>query len=213
MWKTDLGRSFVVKVLLESGSFMSPWYRLALSIVLLGVMIFAWQTRFDELIYHSVARNKLIEIGDATNFNEIKETIKPNSYVQLSGILGNKAASISGLRAGSLSFGRFQIRHLLGSNLYIEYPEGKYHPIFNPFTRVTVRGRLTSFGPDSEMNKVREFFKKHYHKAIDDSAMLVVVDEEPQSQARYAVLFLISLAILALSFYFSLRGLLRKDHN
>lgn len=186
----------------------SPWYRLALSIVLLAVMIFAWIPRIDELSYHTWGSKELIDIGDATSFATKADSIKPNSYVSVSGILGNKAATLRGLRAGSLRFGRYQVRHLLGSRLYIEYPEEKYHPTFNPFTRVTVKGRLSSFGPHSEMEKVRVFFKDHYNVKIDDNAMLIVVDEEPRTQYRYMVLFLISLALLLTSFYYSLRGFL-----
>lgn len=191
----------------------SPWYRLALSIVLLAVMIFAWFPRLDELAYHTWGSKELIDLGDATSFAAKADTINPNSYVSVSGILGNKAATLRGLRAGSLRFGRFQVRHLLGSRLYIEYPEEKYHPIFNPFTRVTVKGRLTSFGPNSEMEKVRVFFKEHYNMQIDDKAMLVVIDEEPKTEYRYLVLFLLSIAILLVSFYFSIRGFLgNKEH-
>jgi len=184
----------------------SPWLRLALSLVLLGVMYFAWKPRIEELYYHTLASKELIDLGDATTFADKRNDIKENSYVSVSGILGNKAATLRGLRAGSLRFGRFQVRHLLGSKLYIEYPEEKYHPIFNPFTRVSVKGRLTSFGPESEMAKVRDFFKDYYHTPVDKDAMLIVVDEVPRTEYIYLVLFLISLAILVASFYFSFRG-------
>lgn len=187
---------------------------MALSIVLLVFMILAWHSRWDELCYHTWPSSKeLIDLGDATSFAAIADTVPLNSFVSVSGVLSNKAATLRGLRAGSLRFGRFQVRHLLGSTLYIEYPEEKYHPIFNPFTRVNVKGRLTSFGPDSELSKVRDFFKDQYHRPLDDKAMLIVVDEEPNTQYIYAVLFLLSIAILVTSFYFSIRGFMHRNRG
>lgn len=189
---------------------LSPWYRLALSIVLLGVMLMGWLPRLDKLYYHSMGKRELIDMGDATAFSEKSSSVKPNSFVEISGILGPQAATLRGLRVGSFRYGRYQIRHLLGSKIYIEYPEEKYHPLFNPYTRVTVKGRLSSFGPDSELGKVRDFFASHYHKPIDPQAMLVVVDEEPRTEFIYVVLFVFSMAILLVSFYFSIRGLIQR---
>lgn len=187
----------------------SPWYRLGLSIVLCLSVLWLWYSRFDELAYHTWEKSELIELGDATNFAEQREKIPLNSYVSVSGILGNKAATLKGLRSGSFRFGRYQVRHLLGSKLYIEYPEAAYHDSFRPFMRVSVKGRLVSFGPDSELIKVRQFFKDYYNVKVDDTAMLIVVDEKPQSELVYAIFAVLSLCVVMLSFYFSLRGFRR----
>lgn len=187
----------------------SPWYRLALSILLLGMVLWLWSTRFDELAYHTWQSHELIDLGDATAFSEQQDNIPPNSYVRVSGILGNKAATLKGLRAGSLRFGPYQIRHLLGSKLYIEYDEEKYHKNWSPFTRVEVSGRLVSLGPNSELTKVRDFFARYYNRPIADNAMLIVVDETPKSQWRYPLLFGISLIIVLTSFYFAVLGIRR----
>lgn len=184
----------------------SPWYRLGLSVVLCVSVLWLWYSRFDELAYHTWTKSELIELGDATNFAEQREKIPLNSYVSVSGILGNKAATLKGLRSGSFRFGRYQVRHLLGSKLYIEYPEAAYHDSFRPFMRVHVKGRLVSFGPESELVKVRQFFKDYYNVKVDDNAMLIVVDEKPHSELVYAIFAVLSLCIVALSFYFSLRG-------
>src|SRR5690606_4004391 len=139
------------------------------------------------------------------------EQVPANSFVSVSGILGNKAATLKGLRSGSFRFGRYQVRHLLGSKLYIEYNEASYHHLFRPFMRVNVQGRLVSFGPDSELVKVRQFFKDYYNMTIDDQAMLIVVDEKPRSELVYSIFAVISLIIIALSFYFSIRGFRRVE--
>jgi hypothetical protein len=189
--------------------YSSPWYRLALSLVLISVLVWFWTTRFDELAYHTWGKTTLINLGDATSFVDQREHLKPNSYVKVSGVLGTQAATLKGLRAGTLRFGPYQVRHLLGSKLYLEYDQERYHSSFNPFTHVEVEGRLTSFGPGGELQKVRDFFAQHYHRTIDDNAMLVVVDEKPHSEWRYIILFLLSIALVILSLYYSISGFRR----
>jgi hypothetical protein len=168
-------------------------------------MLWFWWTRFDELIYHTVGDNQLIELGDATTFSEKSEQTPLNSYVSVTGILGNKAATLSGLRAGAIRFGRYQVRHLLGSKLYVEFDEEKYKGRYTPFTRVAIQGRLVPFGPGSELEKVRVFFKDYYSQPVDDKAMLIVVDETPRSQPIYALLFVLSLGMLGLSIFSTVR--------
>lgn len=181
------------------------WYRLALSCFLLIAVISLWVTRFDELIYHTLASESLIDLGDAIGFDNIKNKDKLNQYVKLTGILGNKAATISGLRAGSFRIGRYQVRHLLGSKLYVEYEEAKYHKYFNPFTQITVTGRLLDFGPNSELKKVRDFFKQYHGQIIDNNAMIIVVDEKPRSEIIYIVFFITSWLLIIISFWSSIK--------
>jgi hypothetical protein len=177
------------------------WYRLGLSCFLLIAIISLWVTRFDELIYHTLVPATLIDLGDAVAFDNVLNKKYLDRYVKITGILGNKAATLSGLRAGSFRMGRYQVRHLLGSKLYVEFDEAKYHKNFNPFTQITVTGRLVSFGPGSELQKVRNFFKEYYHQDIDDKAMLIVVDEKPRSEPVYIIFFIASLALVVASFW------------
>lgn len=190
---------------------MNRWYRLLLSLLLTGSIIWLWVGRIDELVYHTKGSSGLIDIGDAVLFSKKEEHVPLNSYVSVTGVLGNKAATLSGLRAGSFRFGRYQVRHLLGSKLYIEYNEAQYHSQFNPFTRVNVKGRLASFGKGSELEKVRVFFKNYYNQDVDDNAMLVVVDEEPRSQIIYILLFLLSMALLAVSYVSTYRAFRARE--
>ena len=190
----------------------SLWYRLALTSLLLIVVVWLWYTRIDALVYHTMGNTQLIEIGDAVTFAEKQQDIPPNSYVSATGILGNKAATLRGLRAGSFRFGRYQVRHLLGSKLYVEFDEEQYRNRFNPFTRITVQGRLIPFGPNSELEKVRAFFKQYYNQSIDDKAMLIVMDEAPRSQLVYPVMFIVSALVLGVSIVSSVR-LLRRSHK
>jgi hypothetical protein len=189
------------------------WYRLALSILLFFAVWWFWSSRFDELSYHTIAKSELVDMGDASTYASREKSIPFNSYVSVTGILGNKAATLRGLRAGSLRFGRYQVRHLLGSKIYIEYHEGTYHKKFQPFTRVDVQGRLVSFGPGSELQKVRDFFEKYHNVKIDNNAMLVVIDEKPRSEILYSLIFLITMIVLVISFYFSLRDILAKSKS
>lgn len=190
----------------------SRWYRLTLSALLLVVIGWLWSTRFDELVYHTIHGSELIELGDATAFSAKQDEIPVNSYVSATGILGNKAATLSGLRAGAFRFGRYQVRHLLGSKLYIEFDEAKYRGRYTPFTRIAVKGRLVNFGKGSELEKVRVFFKDYYNQPVDEKAMLIVVDETPRSEIIYILLFILSLTLVALSFFASIK-LLRKPQS
>jgi|SRR5579871_46068 len=184
----------------------SRWYRFLLSILLLLAMIWLWSSRVKELAYHTWQSPEIIDIGDARNFEDKRLSLPSNSYVSVSGTLGNKAATISGLRAGAFRFGRYQIRQLLGSKLYVEYNEQKYHSKFNPFTHISVTGRLIPFGTGAELAKVRDFFQQYYHQPVDERAMIVVVDEKPQSEIIYPVLFIASILLIVLSFCFSARA-------
>lgn len=185
----------------------SEWMRLLLSVWLLVAFIWLWATRFDELAYHTWSKAQLVDIGDVVSFD--RTSVPEQSFVSVTGVLGNKAATLRGLRAGSFRFGRYQVRHLLGSKIYIEYDEAKYHAQFNPFKRITVQGRLIPFGAGSELEKVRTFFKDYYGHKVDDNAMLVVVDETPRSQYIYVIAFLISAGLIIFSFIATIRMFLR----
>lgn len=173
-------------------------------------MAWLWHTRLDELAYHTWKQPILLDLGDAIDLVSNRDQVSLNSHVSLTGILGNKAATLSGLRAGSFRYGRFQVRQLLGSKLYVEYDEEKYHKKFNPFTRIRVSGRITSFGAGSELEKVRTFFKNYYNQAVDENALLLVVDESPRSELRYGFLFAGSIALLLFSFYASAKSFRRS---
>lgn len=191
----------------------NKWYRLGLCLLMIISMLFLWSTRFDELMYHTFGKKELLEIGDAQGFDINNPKFKANSYVSVSGILGNKAATLRGLRAGSFRMGRYQVRHLLGSKIYIEYDEEKYHKDFSPFKNISVKGRLTPFGPGSELDKVRKFFKEYYHRPIDDNAVLIVVDEAPRSEIRYGAFFLLSLILVLFSIFYTARSFWTKEER
>lgn len=105
----------------------SQLYRVVLTLLLLGAMVWLWSTRFDELFYHTFESGECIDVGDAISFGQMDAGPLKNRCVEVTGILGNKAATLSGLRAGTFRFGRYQVRHILGSKLYVEYDEEKYH--------------------------------------------------------------------------------------
>ncbi len=191
----------------------SPWYRLSLSLLMTAAVAWFWHGRLDELTYHTFASDELIEIGDAKSFESARDQIPENAYVAVTGILGNKAATLRGLRSGSLRFGRYQVRHLLGSKIYIEYDENLFHSQFSPFTQVSVKGRLMPFRPDGELSKVHEFFRSYYKKPIDKNAVLIVVNEKPRSEMIYPLLFIVTLLLVGLSYFFSIRGFMRKDEK
>lgn len=183
--------------------FTYKYMRLAVTLIMIATVSFFWYTRLDELYYHTFASSELIDLGNAVDFASKENSIKANTYVSVTGVLGNKAATLRGLRAGSLRYGRYQVRNLIGSKLFLEFDESKYLPSFNQFTRVAVQGRLVSFGPNSELESVRDFYKEYYKSPVDEKAMIIIVDETPKTEFRYAVLFIITLLLFGISLYFS----------
>lgn len=187
------------------------YYRLFLTVVLIFAVGSFWYTRFDELVYHTIGSSNLINIGDAVDFSVENNQVKPNSYVEVSGVLGNKAATLRGLRAGSLRYGKFQVRNLLGSKLFIEFDQDKYFEKFNrPFVRVNITGRLIDFSKNSELRAVRDFYKNHYDTIVDEKAMIIVVDEKPRNELKYPLLFLLSIILVVSSIFHSLRAFLKQ---
>jgi len=181
-----------------------------MKVSLLRVLLFAalaaslfwlnW-SRFDELAYHYRKPQKII-LGDALSWPQDKP-LPLEQYVEITGILGAKAALINGLREGAFRFGPLQIRQIVGTSIFIEYDQAQYAGRFQPYKRVRVEGRLVDFGPQNEMKKVRDFFESHYGIKVPTDARLLVVDEVPGKYYRYYVIPLICLMILMFSFYYT----------
>lgn len=181
----------------------NQWVKLFLSILVLLSFVWLWNTRFDELAYHTWQHHDLLELGEATSVDFTK--IPDNTFVHITGVLGTKAATIRGMREGSFRYGPFQIRPIVGSKVYLEFDQDKYLNQFVPFSRIDIKGRLASFGPGSDLQKVRDFFAKQYGKVVDGDARIIIVDEEPRTQWRYLFLFICSLLVVAFSFFVSLQ--------
>jgi hypothetical protein len=163
-----------------------------------------WPTR-DELAYHFSDQQPL-QLGDVSALDQ-SEALPIDRYAVATGVLGNRAASISGaFRPGSYRRGPVQLRQLLGSHIYVEFDQDALVDEFRPFSRVTVAGRLVDFGPDSELSPVRKYFWERFGMALPDDARILIKDEKPGELLRYPVLaavclllMLASLSLMALS--------------
>lgn len=159
-----------------------------------------WPTR-DELAYHFSGQQPL-QLGDVASLDP-KEPLPTDRYAIATGVLGNKAASISGaFRPGSYRRGPVQLRQLLGSHIFVEFDQEALVDNFRPFSRVTVEGRLVSFGPDSELAPVRKYFWERFGMTLPDDARILIKGEKPGDMWRYPALFgaCLLLALASLGF-------------
>lgn len=168
-------------------------------IVALGWLL--WPT-FDELQFH-FAEPKLVQLGNASN---VARPLPQDVYAQVHGVLGNKAATVSGLRPGSLRRGPIQVRQMLGAPIYVEFDQ-EAHPKWSAFTEVTVKGRLIGFGRGQELRPVSDYFSQKHGMQFPADARLLVVDEAPGTMWRYPIAWGLSSLIALLSIIFLLRSM------
>ena len=162
---------------------------------------------------HSCAQLEIpIDVDDATLRREVREVLdaadNEEAYVRVVGVVGNKAATVSGLRPGSFRRGPIQVRQLLGSSVFIEFDQNLHHARLSLYSRKTFEGRLVDFGPQSELSSVRDYFRRRFAMDVGDDARLLIIDEAPGEMWRYPLYFGLGL-LLALSslmfFLWSLR--------
>jgi hypothetical protein len=157
-------------------------------------LVVPWQ---DEVAFHFSGQERL-NLGDAIGvMKRLPKT--SDAYVQVQGILGNKAATVSGLRPGSLRLGPVQVRQLLGASIFVEFDQDTYIGRYQMFTQVDVSGRLQDFGPNSELAVAYEYFKDRLKMRMPENAKLLIIDEKPGEMWRYPVATLICLLMLLYS--------------
>lgn len=167
-----------------------------------------WPTR-DELAYHFDGREVLV-LGDVAG-RDAAEPLPEERYVRATGVLGNRAASVSGaFRPGSYRRGPVQLRQLLGSHVFVEFDQNALHDDFRAFSRVTVEGRLVNFGPDSELAPVRSYFWDRFKMRLPDDARILIKDERPGELHRYPVLAALCLLTALASLAFLMLSMRRR---
>jgi hypothetical protein len=182
-------------------------------VVLTLAVVFAlawvvWPTR-DELAYHFSGQQPL-EMGDVSSLDP-NEAIPVERYARVTGVLGNKAASISGaFRPGSYRRGPVQLRQLLGSHIFVEFDQETLLDEYRAFSRITVDGRLVDFGKESEIAAVRDYFWNRFGMALPDDARVLIVGERPGELWRYPILAIMCLLAAAMSLTFLALSLRRK---
>lgn len=183
--------------------------RVLLTCASLAALAWLLQPLVDEFRYHFSA-TELVDIGDATNIGP--ENVPPlGAYVKVTGVLGNKAASLSGvLRPGSLRGGPVQIRQVLGSALFIEFDQESLLERYTTFTRVTVEGRVASLSPGGDLDRVRQYFESQLGLRLPPEARVIVVGEKPGEMWRYPVAFAIAALLALSSVFFTVRAYVQR---
>ncbi len=156
----------------------------------------------DETRFH-FADATVSDLGTAPLPNR---PLPKNTLVRLSGVLGNKAATVSGLRPGSLRRGPIQVRQMLGTPIFVEFDQPS-HPSWTNFTNVTVEGRLVPFGPASELRAVSDYFQQKHAMQFGPQTHLLVVGERPGEMWRYPIAWALAVLIAFLSAFFLIRSM------
>lgn len=188
-----------------------PFHRVVLTFAVLLALGWFVAPLLDELRYH-LSGTEIVDLGDATGLTDGR--VPPlGAHVRVSGVLGNKAATLAGVfRPGSLRRGPVQLRQLLGSSLFVEFEQDALGDTYTAFTRVTVEGRVASLTPESEIAMVRDYFKRRLGLTLPLDARVVVVGEKPGTMWRYPAVFLGAALVGALSLFFLMRRLMAYQH-
>jgi hypothetical protein len=182
------------------------WHRPVLTILVVGVLAWLCWPLTDELAYHFSGQQKL-DLGDVST-RGATGVLPENRYVGVSGILGNKAATVKGRRQGALRFGPIQVRQMLGAPIWVEFDQDAKGDRFSAFTRVALEGRLVGFGPGTELEPVRAYFKKRHGVEVPAHARLLLLEEAPGGLWRYPIFFA-ACGLVALFSVWSTVGALR----
>lgn len=176
--------------------------RILLSALVMVSLAWLLQDSVDELKYHFSGQD-IHDLGGAVSVLSEQE-LPLEQYVRVYGVLGNKAATIAGLRPGSLRRGPVQVRHLLGTPIYVEFDQDTHLESYSPFTEVTIEGRLADFGPNSELTAVRDYFWNRFRIEVPENARLLIAEERPGDMWRYPFGFFLCglLALTSLFFLF-----------
>lgn len=163
----------------------------------------------DELQYH-FSGAELVDLGEIMDLPDVELPL--TGYAQISGVLGNKAATISGLmRPNSLRGGPVQIRQVIGAPLYIEFDQDKHLDDYAPFKTVTVKGRLTDFGPASELKPVHRYLRESLGVELTHKSRLLILDEVPGEMWRYPIALLLLLLLAGVSCMLFYRGSIHTE--
>ncbi len=167
-----------------------------------------WSDRLEGLLYH-FSPNKLLSVGNVLKIEREHYAHLVGKYVQLNGVLGAKAANMSGLHPGSLRMDAVQIRQVLGSPVFVQFNPIDHPDYQKAFMQVTVRGRLIRLNPRGPLKQLHTFFARHSAGGMPDQTYVLLADEQPWSRMgwRYPAGLLLSLLLLAFSFMRGLRAL------
>lgn len=177
------------------------WPQLIVALTLTAMLGWLWFDRLDGLIYH-FSPNKLVDVGNVLKTDRDHYTDLGGKYVRLNGVLGSRAANMSGLHPNSLRIDAVQIRQMMGSPVFVLFNPTKHPDYKKAFLQVTVRGRLIPLDPKGPLKHLHAFFQQHSGGRMPDQAYVLLADEQPWGGGgwRYPIVMLLSLLLTTLSF-------------
>ncbi|MEM7589819.1 MAG: hypothetical protein AAF320_06675 [Myxococcota bacterium] len=182
--------------------------QLLIALTLIGMVTWLWSDRIDGLFYHFSSRQKIV-LGDALQVKPEQYDQATGRYVRLEGVLGAKAANMSGLHPGSLRARAVQIRQLLGSPVFVEFDPQQQSGNQRAFSQVAVEGRLVLLTPQGRLKQLWHFFQRNFATTMPQKAYLLITHEHPWSMWHYPLFFIVSFAVCAYSLLRAFRNRVR----
>ncbi len=179
--------------------------QLLIALTLTGMSFWLWSDRIDGLLYHFSLRQQLV-LGDVLQVKPQQYEQATGRYVSLEGILGAKAANMSGLHPGSLHTRAVQVRQLLGSPVFVEFERKQQSNEQRAFSQVTVTGRLVLLTPTGRLKKLWQFFQHNFATNMPQQAYLLITHERPWHLWHYPLLFVVTLVLCGYSFLRAFRN-------
>ncbi len=185
---------------------LPPLNRILITCAVLAGLVWAWMDMLDELKYHFSSNEAVMMDGSVP--------LTDNTFVKYEGILGNKAATVSGRRPGSLRWGPIQFRQVLGQATLIEFDQEQHLDEYQAFTRVKIEGRLRKLSESAEFTPIFHYFSKRFKWTGDDVQYVVIKDERPGQMWRYLIAMLVTFILAGFSIYgFWLRTWIFEPHT
>ena len=184
--------------------------QLLIALTLGGMVIWLWSDRIDGMLYHFSQQQKA-SLGDVLHLQPKQYAQATGQYVSLKGVLGAKAANMSGLHPGCLHMRSVQIRQLLGSPVFVEFDPQQKSGKQQAFSQITVEGRLVQLTAQGRLKKLWHFFQHNFATNMPQQAYLLITHEHPGKMWHYPLFFMASLIICAYSFLRAFRN--RPPHK
>lgn len=172
-----------------------------LMLFVVGLCGYMIRDLLDDLRYDLGSQPRL-DLGRVEGADIAGQIGEGDRYVQLTGIIGNRGAVVSGGRVSSLLNPERWYRQLVGNPLVLEIEVGDdevKRERYQMFTEVTVEGRARFIQRNhNEYESIITFFKQRFGYDLPAHAIIVTVDRVPgkQKKSLIVVIFIAGVALL-----------------
>jgi hypothetical protein len=172
----------------------------ALMVFVVGLCATMIAGLWDDVRY-DLSDQALRDLGRAEEADLDPAALPDDSYVQISGVIGNRGAVVKGGRVSSLIYPERWYRQLVGSPILIEIEVGDdeaRRERFGMFNDLTLRGRARRIHAHGDYQSVVAFYRQRYGYEIPPHGVVISVDRVP-GQQHGALIGVLLLGLVALT--------------